>query len=62
MLLILYYKKKGGGNEGEREKKNQYLELKVKCEPYGEISGKKRRGTGVQVFPYCQPRNDMLSE
>lgn len=51
MLLILYYKKKGG-NEGEK-KKNQYLELKVKCEAYGEISGKKRRGTGVQVFPYC---------
>lgn len=51
MLLILYYKKKGG--KWRREKKNQYLELKVKCEAYGEISGKKRRGTGVQVFPYC---------
>lgn len=50
MLLILYYKKKG---EMKERKKNQYLELKVKCEAYGEISGKKRRGTGVQVFPYC---------
>lgn len=51
MLLILYYKKKRG--KWRREKKNQYLELKVKCEAYGEISGKKRRGTSVQVFPYC---------
>lgn len=33
MLLILYYKKKEGGKMKER-KKNQYLELKVKCEAY----------------------------
>lgn len=33
MLLILYYKKKGG-EKWRREKKNQYLELKVKCEAY----------------------------